>query len=81
MTIENYERAGVLLKKMDAIQKLINWASKGFVYEPISKQDGFNPNTPMSDEIRESLKLVLPEVEEHFEQMKKNYEFEFANLK
>jgi hypothetical protein len=81
MTIENYERAGVLLKKMDAIQKLINWASKGFVYEPITKQDGFNPNKTMSDEIRDSLKLVLPEVEEHFEQMKKNYEIEFANLK
>ena len=35
----------------------------------------------MSDEIRECLKFLLPEVEEHFNEMKNNYEVEFANLK
>lgn len=81
MTIENYERAGVLLKKIDSVQKLINWANKGFIPDPVNKQDGFNPNAGVSDEIRECLKFLLPEIEEHFNEMKKNYEVEFANLK
>ena len=81
MTIENYERAGVLLKKIDSVQKLINWAHKGFIPEPVKKQDGFNQNPGVSDEIHECLKFLLPEIEEHFNEMKKNYEVEFANLK
>ena len=81
MTIENYERAGVLLKKIDSVQKLINWAHKGFIHEPVKKQDAFNQNLGVSDEIRECLKFLLPEIEEHFNEMKKNYEVEFANLK
>ena len=81
MTIENYERASVLLKKIDSVQKLINWAHKGFIPEPIKKQDGLNPNAHVSDEIRECLKFLLPEIEDHFNEMKKNYEDEFVNLK
>ena len=81
MTIENYEKAGVLLKKIDSVQKLINWAHKGFKPESVKNQDGLDSNVYVSDEIRECLKFLLPEVEEHFNEMKNNYEVEFANLK
>ena len=86
MTIENLERGKELVKKIEAAQRLILWCTRGF--RSTSEVKGTIQNgvpTQIGDtsynEIRNDLIMLLPEVEEHFTQMKKNYEIEFANLK
>ena len=88
MTIENFERGKELVEKIAAAQRLILWCTRGFKSQ--SEITGIMTKTksPVQiggdawlAEIRKDLMMLLPEVEEHFNEMKNNYEVEFANLK
>lgn len=84
MTRENLELAKHLVEKIDAAERLCLWCAKGFTTNTGIR--GINANgTQIGDtsaeEIRKDLIFLLPEIEEHFKQMKRNYEIEFTNLK
>lgn len=79
MTRENLEIAKKLVEKIDASERLLLWAAKGFT-EPKTKSNDILNNT-IENSIRTDLILLLPEIEEHFKQMKQQYEEEFAFLK
>lgn len=84
MTRENLEIAKKLVEKIDASERLLLWAAKGFT-EPKTKADsignGSLATNTTENSIRTDLILLLPEIEEHFKQMKQQYEEEFALLK
>ena len=84
MTRENLEIAKKLVEKIDATERLLLWAAKGFT-EPKTKSDGIGNNSlamnATENSIRTDLILVLPEIEDHFKQMKRQYEEKFAFLK
>ena len=80
MTRENLEIAKKKKKKIDASERLLLWAAKGF-----TENTGIRGITQSGDtsasSIRNDLIMLLPEIEEHFKTMKRNYEEEFAMLK
>lgn len=80
MTRENLEIAKKLVEKIDASERLLLWAAKGF-----TENTGVRGLTQIGDtsvsSIRNDLIMLLPEIEDHFRQMKRNYEEEFARLK
>lgn len=87
MTFENLERGKQLVDKIEAAQRLILWCTRGF--KPLTEVKGITMQNGVPvqigdtsfDDIRKDLIMLLPEVEEHFTEMKRNYEVEFANLK
>ena len=80
MTRENLELGKKLIEKIDATERLLLWAAKGF-----SENTGVRGLTQIGDtfasSIRNDLIMLLPEIEERFKEMKHNYEEEFARLK
>lgn len=87
MTIENLEKGKELVEKIAATQRLILWCTRGFKSQSeikgVTIQNGvpIQPSDTSFNDIRKDLIMLLPEIEEHFNEMKKNYEVEFANLK
>lgn len=87
MTFENLERGKQLVDKIEAAQRLILWCTRGFKSNSEVKGITMQNGVPVQigdtsfDDIRKDLTMLLPEIEEHFKEMKKSYEFEFANLK
>lgn len=87
MTIENLEKGKELVEKIAAAQRLILWCTRGFKSQSEIKGITVQNGVPVQigdtsfDDIRKDLMMLLPEVEEHFTEMKRNYEVEFANLK
>ena len=87
MTIENLERGKELVEKIAAAQRLILWCIRGFKSQSEITGIITKTNIPVQigdtsfTDIRKDLMMLLPEVEEHFNEMKNNYEVEFANLK
>ena len=88
MTIENLEKGKELVEKIAAAQRLILWCTRGFKSQ--SEITGFTTKANVTvqiggdasfADIRKDLMMLMPEVEEHFNEMKNNYEVEFANLK
>lgn len=80
MTYENYEKAGVLLNKIESSQILIDLINKNFASECVTSQQDIDI-TIIPEKIRKSIKLLVPELTEHLTSIKKEVEFEFANLK
>lgn len=84
MTRENLELGKKLIEKIDAAERLLLWAAKGFT-ENTGVRGITSDGTQMGDNsaisIRKDLIMLLPEIEEHFKQMKRSYEEEFALLK
>lgn len=80
MTYENYEKAGVLLNKIESSQILIDLINKNFTTEGVTSQQDIDI-TIIPEKIRKSIKLLVPELIEHLTSIKKEVEFEFANLK
>lgn len=88
MTIENLEKGKELVEKIAAAQRLILWCTRGFKSQSeitgiITKTNipvQIGGDTSFAD-IRKDLMMLMPEVEKHFNEMKNNYEVEFANLK
>ena len=87
MTIENLEKGKELVEKIAATQRLILWCTRGFKSQSeiigVTMQNDvpIQPGDTSFNDIRKDLIMLLPEIEEHFNEMKKNYEVEFANLK
>ena len=87
MTIENLEKGKELVEKIAAAQRLILWCTRGFKSQSEITGIITKTNIPVQiddtsfTDIRKDLMMLLPEVEEHFNEMKNNYEVEFANLK
>lgn len=80
MTYENYEKAGVLLNKIESSQILIDLINKNFTSECVTSQQDIDI-TIIPEKISKSIKLLVPELIEHLTSIKKEVEFEFANLK
>ena len=80
MTRENLEIAKKLIEKIDACERLLLWAAKGF-----TENTGVRGITQTGDVstslIRNDLIMLLPEIEEKFKEMKCHYEEEFAMIK
>ena len=83
MTRENLEIAKQLVEKIDAAERLCIWCAKGFTYNSGIRgiANGSQIKDNSAEEIRKDLIMLLPEIEQHFQEMKKNYEREIANLK
>ena len=84
MTRENLEIGKKLIEKIDAAERLLLWAAKGFTENTGVRgitSDGTQIGDNSAISIRKDLIMLLPEIEEHFKQMKRDYEIEFANLK
>ena len=81
MTRENLEIAKKLIEKIDASERLLLWAAKGFA-ENTGVRGGISQTGDASaSSIRNDLIMLLPEIEEHFKEMKRYYEEEFERLK
>lgn len=84
MTRENLELGKKLIEKIDAAERLLLWAAKGFTENTGVRginSDGTQIGDNSANSIRKDLIMLLPEIEEHFKQMKRQYEEEFALLK
>lgn len=84
MTRENLEIAKKLVDKIDASERLLLWAAKGFTENTGVRginSDGTQICDSSAVSIRKDLIMLLPEIEEHFREMKRQYEEEFAMLK
>lgn len=84
MTRENLELGKKLIEKIDAAERLLLWAAKGFTENTGVRgitSDGTQIGDNSAISIRKDLIMLLPEIEEHFKEMKRNYEEEFAMLK
>lgn len=84
MTRENLELGKKLIEKIDAAERLLLWAAKGFTENTGVRginSDGTQIGDNSAISIRKDLIMLLPEIEEHFKQMKRSYEEEFAMLK
>ena len=64
MTYENYEKAGVLLNKIESSQILIDLINKNFTLECVTGQQDIDI-TIIPEKIRKSIKLLVPELIEH----------------
>lgn len=80
MTRENLELGKKLIEKIDASERLLLWAAKGFIENTGVRGLTQTGDTSVSS-IRNDLIMLLPEIEEHFKEMKRQYEEEFARLK
>ena len=80
MTRENLEIAKKLIEKIDASERLLLWAAKGFA-ENNSVRGISQTGDASASSIRNDLIMLLPEIEEHFKEMKRYYEEEFERLK
>lgn len=84
MTRENLELGKKLIEKIDAADRLLLWAAKGFRENTGVKginSDGTQIGDHSAFHIKNDLIMLLPEIEEHFRQMKRDYEEEFDRLK
>lgn len=84
MTRENLELGKKLIEKIDAAERLLLWAAKGFTENTGIRginSDGTQIGDNSANSIRKDLIMLLPEIEEHFRQMKRDYEEEFDRLK
>lgn len=80
MTRENLEIGKKLIEKIEAAERLLLWCAKGF-----NENTGVRGLQQVGDnsanEIRKDLILLMPEIEEHFKQIKFGYEKDFDLLK